>query len=327
LLSPAKDGPGKSLFYEVKPHDPPSVTARELEKAGIVSSGRMFYWYSRMTGKVPRFKAGDYRFTTNMKPSDVAAVIVSGIPYGIPVTVPEGFSMVQIAEAVEVARPGSGERFLKLCKNRKFIETLGFDNPPATLEGYLFPDTYLIGRKTPEDELIRQMVKKFHTIYTPELSTRAKAMGFTDHQVVTLASIVEKETGAKSERPMISSVFHNRLKKKMKLQSDPTVVYGLKDYDGNITRKLLDNYTPYNTYRIPALPPGPIANPGKDAILAALYPAESSFLYFVSHNDGTHEFTATYDDHRKAVVKFQIDPQARKGKSWRDLPKDKRAGR
>lgn len=320
-LGTAQAGAAKMVFYEVKTGVSPRSISQELEKAGVITSSRYFYWYGRLTGKNAKFKAGDYRFSTKMRPNEVMGIIMSGISFGYPLTVPEGYSMYQIAELIENFRPGAGQHFLKLCKDRKFIAELGFNPAPATLEGYLFPDTYLVGRKVPETEIIKTMVRKYRAIFTPELANRARALGMSEHQVVTLASIVEKETGARQERPLIASVFHNRLKKKMKLQSDPTVIYGIENYNGNITRKDLDTYTPYNTYRIKALPPGPISNPGKDAILAALYPAESEYLYFVSHNNGTHEFTSTYDDHRKAVVQFQIDKRAREGRSWRELQK------
>jgi UPF0755 protein len=174
--------------------------------------------------------------------------------------------------------------------------------------------------------MIRQMVRHFQSIWTEEKETRAKALGFTRHQLITLASMVEKETGAPQERPIISSVFHNRLRKKMKLQSDPTTIYGIWErYDGNIHRADLLSETPYNTYTIPALPIGPIGNPGKEAIEAALHPAQTDYLFFVSHNDGTHEFTRSIEEHNKAVTKFQLDPKARAGKSWRDLVKQKKA--
>jgi UPF0755 protein len=314
-------GPVKAVFYEVRGKESPGQIASELEKAGVISNARLFYWYGRLTGKSRKIKSGDYRFTSNMRPTEVMALIMSGISYGTPLTVPEGYNMKQVSEVVESVRPGTGARFLELCSDRKFIATLGLNPAPANLEGYLFPETYLVGRKTSNEDIIRAMVKKLRSVFTADLEKRAREIGFTTHQVITMASIVEKETGAKQERPLISSVFHNRLKKHMRLQSDPTVIYGLKDYDGNITRKHLEAPTAYNTYTIPALPPGPIANPGKEAITAVLYPAESNFLFFVSHNDGTHEFTVTYEDHRKAVGKFQLDPKAREGKSWRDLNK------
>lgn len=330
-MSPVSAGSTKMIFYEVKPGVSPHVIARDLEALHIVSSARLFYWYGRLSGKSQKFKAGDYRFSTKMKPNEVMAIIMSGVSFGYPLIIPEGYNSVQIAELIENFRPGSGERFLRLSADRKFIAPMWTSlnmgtTPPATLEGYLFPDTYLIGRKVSEEEIIKAMLRKHRSIFTSEMANRARTMGMTEHQIVTLASIVEKETGARHERPIIASVFHNRLKKKMKLQSDPTVIYGLRNFNGNITRRDLDSHTAYNTYRIKGLPPGPIANPGKDAILAALYPSTTEFLYFVSHNSGTHEFTTNYDDHRKAVVRFQIDRKAREGKSWRDLQKSQRAG-
>lgn len=317
--APAIQAEPKVVFYEVKTNKSAQTIARELAMQGIISDPKLFYWYARLTGKTRKIKAGDYRLTDRMSPSEVMAILTSGISYGIPLTVPEGYNYDQIAQVLESLRPGSGKRFTELCADQKFIATLGLQPAPETLEGYLFPETYLVSPKTTEEEIIRQMVRKYRGVFTPELARRAQEIGMTEHQVVTMASIVEKETGAKQERPMIASVFHNRLKKKMRLQSDPTVVYGVKDYTGNITRRHLEAHTPYNTYVIPGLPPGPIANPGAEAIKAVLYPAESNYLYFVSHNDGTHEFTATYEDHRKAVVRFQLDPKAREGKSWRNL--------
>jgi UPF0755 protein len=318
-LSPAQEGPARAVFYEVKPNEGPGTIAQDLENLGIISSARLFRLYGRITGKTRRFKAGDYRFTTAMRPDEVMAIIMSGISYGMPLTVPEGYTMMQVSELMENLRPQSGARFLKLCTSRAFIAELGFNPPPATLEGYLFPDTYLVARKESEEDIIRSMIHKFRATYTSELATRAEAIGMSEHQVITLASIIEKETGAKVERPIISAVFHNRLKKKMRLQTDPTVIYGIKNFNGNLTRKDLETPTPYNTYTIRGLPPGPISNPGREAILAALYPADVEFLFFVSHNDGTHEFSKTFEDHQRAVTKFQLDPKAREGKSWRDL--------
>ena len=157
----------------------------------------------------------------------------------------------------------------------------------------------------PED-LIGAMVKRFREVFLPEWTLRAKALKMSVHQIITLASIIEKETGAAFERPLISSVFHNRLKKGMRLSSDPTVIYGIRNFNGNLTRKDLETVTPYNTYRIKGLPPGPIANPGIDSIKAALYPAETDYLYFVSKKDATHQFSTNLKDHNRAVRQYQL---------------------
>ncbi len=313
----------RTVFYEVQKNSPPLYLAYELEKLGVVTNAAGFYWYGKLSGKNSKIKAGDYRFTTKMKPKEVMDIILSGVSFGVPFRVPEGLTIRQIGVLLANLRPLTSieERFVALCMSRKFIGSLGFNKSLSSLEGYLFPDTYFIQRKTTEEEIIRQMVKKFRNVFTPELKSQAGVLGLSEHQVVTLASIVEKETGAPQERPLIASVFHNRLKKRMRLQSDPTVIYGIREFDGDIRRKDLQNKTPYNTYKIYGLPPGPIASPGKEAILAVLFPEQSPYLYFVSHNNGTHEFTVTYEEHKKAVAKYQLDKKARQGKSWRDLPK------
>ena len=156
------------------------------------------------------------------------------------------------------------------------------------------------------EKIISTMVQRFRSIFTPAWEDRAGHYGFTVHQVVTLASIIEKETGASFERPLISSVFHNRLKKKMRLESDPTVIYGIKNFDGNLTRKHLKTHTPYNTYKIRGLPAGPIANPGRASLEAALFPDDTAYLYFVSKKDSTHHFSNNLKEHNRAVRKYQL---------------------
>jgi len=193
-----------------------------------------------------------------------------------------------------------------LAKDRAFIESLGI--AADSLEGYLYPDTYRFPRPTAVKDVIKAMVDRLGQVMTPEWQARAKDLHMTLHEVLTLASVIEKETGAGGERAQISSVFHNRLKKKIPLQSDPTVIYGLPQFDGNLRKKDLSHPNPYNTYRWAGLPPGPIANPGAEAIRAALYPVPTPYLYFVSKNDGTHHFSATLVEHNKAVEKYQKQP-------------------
>jgi UPF0755 protein len=178
--------------------------------------------------------------------------------------------------------------------------------PAGSLEGYLFPDTYLFPRGVSAEAILTTMLQRFRSVFTAEWEQRAAQIGLTVHEVVTLASIIEKETGAPSERPLISSVFHNRLKKGMRLETDPTVIYGIRDFDGNLTRKHLETFTPYNTYVIKGLPPGPIASPGKDALEAALFPAQTGYFFFVSKNNGTHHFSSSFEEHQNAVQRYQI---------------------
>jgi UPF0755 protein len=179
--------------------------------------------------------------------------------------------------------------------------------PAASFEGYLFPETYSFARDTSAARMIAAMAERFHEVFTPAWREQARTLGLSLHAVVTLASIVEKETGVSAERPLISSVFHNRLKRGMRLETDPTVIYGLGDaFDGNLTRRQLETATAYNTYLIDGLPPGPIASPGRGALEAVLFPAETRYLYFVARGDQTHHFSATLVEHQAAVRRYQL---------------------
>jgi UPF0755 protein len=206
---------------------------------------------------------------------------------------------------------------------------LSTDTQIPSLEGYLYPETYSFSKFTGATAIVTTMVEKFLNEFQQVIGPIPLPFrGLARHQLVILASMIEKETGAPQERPLIASVFYNRLAKNMKLQSDPTTMYGYLVETGkplkNITRNDLLRATPYNTYTVPSLPLGPIGNPGRDAIAAAVKPAESGYFFFVSHNDGTHQFSGTLADHNNAVKKFQLDPKARDGKSWRDLNKKKK---
>jgi UPF0755 protein len=254
-----------------------------------------------------------------MTPLQIFSTLTSGVSVAHPVTIREGENMYEIATDLEHKGLAVKEDFLALCRNRNFIRTLGVGDI-ASLEGYLYPDTYHFNKTLTAQEMVVQMVKHANRIWTQKDELAAKALGMTRHQIVTLASIIEKETGAPQERPMISSVFHNRLKKRMRLQSDPTTIYGMWDhYSGNIHKSDLLAANPFNTYYVSGLPQGPISNPGRASIDAALNPVKSDYLFFVSHNDGTHEFTRSLQDHLRAVRKFQVNPKAREGRSWREL--------
>lgn len=224
--------------------------------------------------------------------------------------------MAQIADLLAQQQITDRVEFLRLTKDAAFIKGLGI--AADTLEGYLYPDTYKFPRPSAAKDVVRAMVDQLGQVFNEELRSRAKDLHLTQHEVLTLASVIEKETGAGDERPQISSVFHNRLKKRIPLQSDPTVIYGLTNFDGNLHKKDLSHPSPYNTYRWTGLPPGPIANPGAHSIRAALYPVPSAYLYFVSKNDGTHQFSATLMEHNKAVEKYQKRPFRRAGHSHVD---------
>ena len=292
---------------------------------GLVRSEQKFRILGRIMKADSKIKAGELRFYKNMNSLQVLDTLIHGVPVGYTFTVPEGFNMYQIADMLAFKKIIKDPKdFLNAARDKVLLIELGIKNNSA--EGYLFPETYTVNKVRDVRTLIRMMNKKFNETFTKDLSKRANEIGLSDKEAITLASIIEKETGAKEERTLVSSVFHNRLKKGMPLQSDPTTIYGMWDrYTGNISKDDLQQYTPYNTYKIHGLPPGPIANPGKDSIIAALYPEKTPYLYFVSRNDGTHSFSDNYSDHRKAVNKLQKDPKAREGRSWRDLNKKGRS--
>ena len=259
---------------------------------------------ARLKGYDKQLKAGEYALAPSMPPIEILEKLVKGEVKLYKLTVPEGLSIHQIADIV--AQEGFAKRaaFIQRATDADFARRHGI--PAETFEGYLYPETYYFPKRVTTDTIISTMVKRFRLVFKPEWKERGKALGFSLHQVVTLASIIEKETGAPFERPLISSVFHNRLKKKMRLESDPTVIYGLKDFDGNLNRKHLETVTPYNTYKIKALPPGPIANPGSASLEAALYPADTKYIYFVSKKNRTHQFSTNLIDHNQAVRKYQL---------------------
>jgi len=278
--------------------------SQRLHASGIIQDRSKFELFAFIKGDDKRIKAGEYLLSSAMPPRKILEVLVSGRVRLYRITIPEGYNLRQIATLV--AHPGltieSG--FLKTATDTALARAMGID--AASFEGYLFPETYYFPKNLAPEKVISTMVNRFWLVFKPEWKKQAQALGFSIHQIVTLASIIEKETGAGFERPLISSVFHNRLQRKMRLESDPTVIYGIKDYDGNITRKHLATATPYNTYTIKGLPPGPIASPGIEAIEAALYPADTKFLYFVSKKDRTHQFSTNIKDHNRAVQKYQL---------------------
>lgn len=264
------------------------------------------FWF-RFLGKVQdaerKVKPGEYDLHTAMRPVDILDTLIKGKVIQYRFLIPEGMTAAQIGTLL--GEPGSveSEGLSKLVMDPEFVKSLGIDSP--TLEGYLFPDTYYFPRRAKGEDILKTMAARFRQIYTPELQARATALKMTERQVLTLASIIEKETSQDDERSLVSAVYHNRLKSGVPLQSDPTVIYGIPNFDGNLTRAHLITPTPFNTYLNPGLPPGPIANPGQKSIIAALYPAQARYLYFVSKNDGTHHFSVTLEEHNRAVARYQ----------------------
>jgi UPF0755 protein len=289
--------PDRSSFQQV---------AALLEREELIKSRLAFVWLARYQSADRKIHAGEFELNPSMTPADILARLSVGQVVLHPVLVPEGLTMVQVADIFGQQGLVDRQELLRLMKDPAFIASLGIH--ADTLEGYLYPDTYKFPKGVTPKQVITAMVEHLRQVYGPDLETRAQELKMTQHEVLTLASVIEKESGSNGEREDISAVFHNRLKKHIPLQSDPTVIYGLPNYDGNIHKKDLLSPSPYNTYRVTGLPPGPIANPGIQSIRATLYPSNSRALYFVSKNDGTHQFSATLAEHNEAVEKYQKRP-------------------
>lgn len=274
-----------------------------LDEAGLVANKPFFYTLAIMKGAVRQIRAGEYELSFTMSPVEIINKLVKGDIKAYLITIPEDFTVKEIAARLAANKLVPEKTFLKLAFDQNFVQTLNV--PGKTLEGYLYPETYKLDRSMGSKEIIQIMNQQFWKRFTPEMRQRAAALGMTISEVVTLASLIGKETGFKDEKPLVSAVFHNRLKKGMKLQSDPTAVYDLDDFDGKIRKSHLLRDAPHNTYRISGLPPGPIANPDTESLKAALYPAKADYLYFVANNNGSHQFSSTLIDHRQAVSKYQ----------------------
>jgi UPF0755 protein len=308
---------GEDIQFTIRPGEGFSSINGRLRNHKAISSAKLLHRYSQAKGIMTSFKSGDYVIKSGMTMLDLTAMFIEGRSILIPITIPEGWNLFDIGRALERELIiESADEFISLARDAEFAQSLGLPGP--RVEGYLFPDTYNFSRNTPPATVIRAMVRNFEQ--------RTASIDFNHpflknrHEVVILASVVEKETGASWERPRIAGVFLNRLKRPMRLQSDPTTIYGIYDgWDGNLRRRNLREVTPYNTYRINGLPKGPIANPGLRAIEAVMNPEEHAYLYFVSKNDGTHIFSTNYRDHRQAVEEWQKNPANRQGRSWRDL--------
>lgn len=287
--------------------------ANLLKQEGLIRSRSAFLLLGKARDSAKKVRPGEYELDAGMTPDDILAKLLAGKVVLHPVTVPEGYTLAQIADVLAQQQLTDPTEFSTLVRDRAFIASLGIE--ADSLEGYLFPETYNFPRGVKAKDVIRAMVDELHRVWTPDLQEQAARLRLSRHQVLTLASVIEKETGAKDERELIAAVFHNRLRKKIPLQSDPTVIYGLPTFDGNIHKRDLSSPSPYNTYRVQGLPPGPIASPGAHAIKATLFPAPAPYLYFVSRNDGTHQFSSTLEEHNRAVEKYQKEPFRKRAKA------------
>lgn len=295
------------MEVKVERGEPFSSVVRKLKEKEAISNAKLFSLWARLSAVDKKIHWGLYRFELPLAPQEILNRMVLGKGVFYRMTIPEGLTLKEIAEQLQKGEIAKKDQFLAEAKSPELLSLLGLEG--KGIEGYLFPDTYYFTPLITEREILMTMAEKFRGIFSPMMEQQAKEMGLNLHEVVTLASLIEKETGIEAERPLVSAVFHNRLKSKIPLQSDPTVIYGLKHFSGNLTRKDLRTHGPYNTYLIQGLPPGPICSPGLSSLMAALHPAPVPYLYFVSKNDGSHLFSVSLEEHNKAVKLYQSGKQ------------------
>lgn len=276
--------------------------AGELKSGGVIHSSLHFVLLTRLRGEAHHLKAGEYRFNDGMTPSQILRKVANGDVDYRKFSLPEGYSIYQAAELLEQKGYFKSAAFIRKCQDAALIGRLGLEG--KSVEGYLFPATYNLQRSGDEEQLISQMVGQFEKRYAELSPKNDTAPGLSRRELVTLASVIEKEAVSPEEKPLISSVFHNRLRIGMPLQSDPTAVYGVRAFSGKVTKSDISRDSPYNTYLNRGLPPGPIGNPGFEALQAAISPAKTDYLYFVARRDGTHHFSRTLDEHNRAVTKY-----------------------
>lgn len=310
---------GKEQFFTISSGETFGKVNQRLEDANIILSTRAFHYLARYKGKVSSLNHGKFIIKQGMNLEEILGTLCGASIYPM-VVIPEGKNLYEVAHILENANIVKAKNFIQAAKDKTLIHKT-FATKANSVEGYLFPNTYQFAPDTPAQQIVSHMVAQFHKA-TEGIDFQHPLL--TKEQVIILASIVEKETGAQFERKTIAGVFLNRLKKHMRLQSDPTTIYGIWErFKGNLKKSDLLEKTAYNTYAIDALPIGPIANPSLDAIRAILEPEQHEYYYFVSRNDGTHVFSKTYAEHDAAVTNFQRTRANREGKSWRQLKQKK----
>jgi UPF0755 protein len=306
LNTPYRNFSSEEVFVAIPAGSSVSSIANRLVAAGVLPDSWTFRIAARFTGADRRLQAGEYRFAGASTPLTVLERLSAGDVFTRPITFPEGLTIVEMAEVFAKSGIGTAKEFISAAADPAIVST--YDARAKNLEGYLFPDTYALPRQTGADGAVRAMLARFDKAFNADLRGAAAERGLTVREVLTLASLIEKETARPEERPVVSAVYHNRLRIGMPLQCDPTVVYALMltgKWNGNIRKADLQINSPYNTYRTPGLPPGPIASPGLASIEAAVRPADVPYLYFVSRNDGTHVFSRTLAEHSRNVRQFQ----------------------
>jgi UPF0755 protein len=304
LSGPAPSMNEAARAVVIKPRTGAFDIANALKEAHIIRSRVVFLVVAVARGTQRRLLAGEYEFAPGLGLLEVIRRIEQGKGFVHQVTIPEGFAARQIAELLHERGLVDQNRFMNLLQDRRLLQQYGVDG--QSLEGYLFPDTYRLVKGLREEAIIELMAQRFTKVFGSAEQVRARELKMSVADIVTIASLIEREAMADEERPLVSAVFHNRLRLGMPLQSDPTVLYGLSRFSGKLTKANLRTPSPYNTYLHRGLPPGPIASPGRASVMAALYPASSEYLYFVSKNDGTHVFSNTLREHNAMVRRYQI---------------------
>jgi len=294
------------MLVEVQKGMGASAVARLLEESGVIGSQYPFIMNYQLLYYPRKIRAGEYALTSPLRSKEVLDILVKGKVFLHSVTVPEGLTALEIAPLIAPFLADGEAGFMAAFRDVQVISPI--DHEADNLEGYLFPETYSIPKGISSAETIGAMVGQFRATFSGSWPARVEFLRMSIRQVVTLASLIEKESSVGEEKKLVSAVFHNRLRIGMKLDCDPTIIYALKQkglFNGNLTKKDMSLDSPYNTYRYPGLPPGPICNPGRAALEAALYPADESYLYFVSRNDGSHYFSRTFAEHQNAVRRLQ----------------------
>lgn len=297
-----EESPERFVPFSITTGESFRAVSKRLKEEQLIESEPFFYYLARLTGKSGELKAGEYELNDAMSPWEILKVITGSRVKLYRITIREGMNMFQIAEYLRDRGLVDKIQFLEAAMDPSFVEELNI--PSFTVEGYLFPETYFVSRGTPPRQIIRMFVDMFWSKIPEDFLVDLKSRDLSFHEIVTMASVIEKETGLAAEMGLISSVFYNRIEKRMRLQSDPTAVYDIMPYGGKVLRRHLLRKSPFNTYQIDGLPLTPITNPGLLAIQAAIYPQRTDYLFFVSRRDGSHEFTSNYADHVRAIEKF-----------------------
>ena len=315
---PANGADRSSRTFVVRQGESAEEIARRLESAGLIPNAMLFRVRAQLEGAESGLAAGEYELSPSMRPTEILAILVQGKTKQSPlVTIPEGWRAEEIAERLAARGVGTAEEFMRVVREGRSSSSALASRPAgASLEGYLFPETYAIDARSTPESVAQRMVEQFDSQFTPEMREKASRLGMSIHQIVILASVIEREAVVPSERPLMAGVFYNRLNAGIRLDADPTVQYALTIADPDAQRKYgwwkkdltvddLQIDSPYNSYRYPGLPPGPICNPGLASLRAAVEPATTDYVYFVAKPDGSHAFARTLDEHNDNVARYR----------------------